>query len=68
MALPCSDLDIVILGVIRDLDTPAQGFSNREKVRGGCVPPGKALRRTSSHCASCTTVDVAAQPKFVSSY
>ena len=33
LSLPGSDLDIVILGVVDDLDTPAQGFRKDQKVR-----------------------------------
>ena len=33
LALPGSDLDIVILGVVKNLDTPAQGFAKDCKVR-----------------------------------
>ncbi len=37
LALPGSDIDVVILGVVEDLATPAEGFSKIGKVRSGSL-------------------------------
>ena len=37
LALPGSDLDVVVLGVVQDMDKPAEGFDGHSKVGAvGC--------------------------------